>query len=164
MKHGLIIVKAPVLRRQAYGHRRPAARLAGHPDRRAVPVGYPLDEAEPQTGPFGARGSRRIAPKKTLEHVRHGPGRDPDPGIPHFQDRLRSVPPDLHADAPAGGRELDGIVEEVQEEALQPAGIAEDQHRPRHLYRQAAPLRLGYRLELFDEGRRQQGEVHGPTR
>ena len=126
MKHGLIKVNPAAPAPASAPPCRPVARPAVDRDGRAVPVGDPLHEAQAEARAFGSGGPRRVTPEEPLEHVRHGAGRDADAGVVHLQHRVDALTLDPDADPAARRRELDGVVQQVQQQPLQPARVAQD--------------------------------------
>ena len=54
---------------------------------------------------------------------------DADPVVDHRQDHRRRGRRDVHEDVPAGRRELDGVADQVEQQALELVLVAEDQDR-----------------------------------
>ena len=70
-------------------------------------------DAEPQPGSAHLPAPRLVHAIESLEHPRQVLGRDPDPGVGDGQVRPVARPTDDDADGPAGGRVLDGVVDQV---------------------------------------------------
>src|SRR6185437_8047406 len=122
-------------------------RAALHLDSRAMRRANRLHDRKSETGTAlglvtGARACH-VHAEEALEQVRQRLGRDADAAITHLEQpaaRLRLAPED-HA-APAW-RELDGIVEQVDDHLLETAAIAAHRQRlqARGIELQAAVLR-----------------------
>src|SRR5258708_32021335 len=105
---------------------RATAELALSADDSLVAVDDPLHETQAQADPAGARRSRGIRPIKPLEHVRQDVWRHADPGVDDVKPGLSLRLCHTHLDSAAPGRELEGVVEQVEQHALQPFRVALD--------------------------------------
>jgi hypothetical protein len=91
-----------------------------------VTVGNPFHETESEADALYPRRARRVPPVEALEHVREGVGWDPDSRVANGQPRAAAGGRDDDGDRTAGRSELDGIVEEIEEQSLDPALIPGD--------------------------------------
>ena len=121
--------------------RRAAARLALHPHPAAQALGEAPADHQPQAGAAIDAGDRGVGLAERLEQAVDAVGRDADPGVAHGEEELDQAVPlarrrvDLQADL-AARRELDGVVEQVDQDLPQAAGVALD--RRRHAVRHPA--------------------------
>jgi hypothetical protein len=170
VKRGLILFKGSSARmeerastegkRQVDRKRTSLARAARDRDGRAVPIGDPLGQGEAQTSAVGMARPRWVDTVKALEKARERVGRDADAGVAYIEPGGAVLTRHAQRDAAACGRELDGVVEEVQQESLEPACITPDDDFVRRLARQLDAPGLSHRLELFDHRRAERGEIY----
>ena len=118
--------------RQTDGKRAPFAGPALHVDGPAVAFGDPFREGEPEACALRLARPGGIGSIESLEEMRKRVRRDTHPGIGHGNvgESLRTGERDR--DSSAFWRELDRVVEQNQQQALQPSGIALDRHAVRH--------------------------------
>src|SRR6476619_6547487 len=157
MKRGLIIVKG----RQPNSEPAAPARLALDPQRGTVPVGNPLHEAQAQPDPFRSRRARRIGAVEALEHVRERLGGDADAAVLDIENGMFLVPADPDDDPAVIRGELDGVVEQVEQQTLEPARVSRYDDRRSYVGSDGYRPRLGDWFELLDERHRQSRQVDG---
>src|SRR5581483_10748494 len=107
--------------------RRAAAVAARDRDRAAVRVDDRArdEEAEPGAGHLLCNRARRA--EEPLEHLLRLAGREPDSRVAHLEHRSVGIPANADIDAPALGRELDRVRDEIVEE-LEEASLVALEH------------------------------------
>src|SRR5262245_12158134 len=132
--------------------RRPLPRMALDLDTAVVAIDDPFGQAEPEPDAFNPCRSGRIGTKEAFETLRHQLGLDADAGIAHGETRVLLVARYPYGDDPRSWGELDGVIDQVEDQPLQPARIPldDDGHAGR-LEPERDPFLLRDRLERIDE-------------
>jgi len=95
----------------------PLARVAFYGDLAAMAADKGLNQAEPQT--IAGRGTAAIGPIETLKDVRKVLGVYAHTGIGNTDDHMRKGSFHKQEDVPTARGELDGIIQEVRDYALE---------------------------------------------
>ena len=117
----------------------------------AVAFGDPFRERQSEAGALGLARTGRDRPDRIAR--RDAAARQARP-VPVSWTSRRPVPSrtaNVTDDAAALGREFDRVVEQDQQQPLQPACVADHDHAVGRLARQRDALRLGDRLDLVDD-------------
>src|SRR5690606_33282866 len=111
-----------------HGHEEPraAALLALDPDAAAVRLDDALGDGEAEAD---AAAARVAGLPEAVEEVRELIGRDAGPGVADLEAHLVAIAFDVDAHAPAFGRELDGVADEVAERLEQAVAVDADSGR-----------------------------------
>ena len=122
----------------------------------AVQLDEVPDQREADSQPSLAACAPALALTQSVEDIGQHVGRDALPGVADDDLDVRPNALELDLDSPILRGELDGVVQQVPDDLLQPAGVAADQ-QARRLQHRVEPnaLRLGRRTDaiqsLFDD-------------
>src|SRR5262245_29587971 len=97
-----------------------AADAAFNDDAAAVHLDDRVDDREAEATPRAARLGRLRSAVEALEDVGQLRGVDPDSGVGHDDAGAVAMLPNLDRDAPAAGRELDAVRDEVRDDLADP--------------------------------------------
>ena len=126
-----------------------------------MPVNDPLRQAEAKTDAFDAARPGRVGSKEAFKDVELDVRIDADARIANGKSRDGTHARHVHDDASAVRCEFDRVVEEIQDEPLEPFRVALHDHGVCVIASHGDPSRLGHRLDLVDERRRERSEIDG---
>ena len=88
----------------------------------------PFDETQSQTSAVGAIGAGGIGAIKPFKNVRNSFWRDPYTVVCEVENRVSVNPRNFDLDMPPGRREFDRVIDEIENNALDPCCVASKYH------------------------------------
>ena len=135
---GVALPEVGAVQRQGEPEGRPPALPAFHADRAAHDLDEVFADGQAQARAAELPADGRVGLAEALEQAVLLIGGDADPRVRHGEPDVVEIPPLLHADIErdrSGFRELDGVVQEVEQDLLDARLVAKHHRRQRGIHR-----------------------------